>query len=162
MGTKQKLEAFYKMPLEEIIRKIHWENKVSLNEISKYSGVIRQSIMYLCKSHNLELRSIREATRLTKNKGKNHWAWGQTKKTSKLFKRHSERMRNKNPVHNKAALIKITRTKALVYKNNPLTQEILFQKILEPYKVQFVFQYPITPYIIDFFYTQTKLVHRDR
>lgn len=130
---------------------LHNNDKISLNELSKNFNIIRQSLSSLLRRHGFKTRSVKDACALTKNKGKNHWAYGLTKETNDLFLEHSKRMKLKNPTRDIETRSKAAVTRARYFKKNLWPQEVSFKQILDKYSIKYEFQYPIGPYIIDFF-----------
>lgn len=157
LSVRERLEQFFKIPFEEIINDLHLKQNISLNGLFKRSGVSRQAITILAKRSGLRIRSIQEATALTKNKGSNHWAFGKTKETCIHMKNKSELMIKKNPSFDENVLEKAAIKKSKAYARAPFPQETVFLEILESFKVKFIFQYPIKRYIIDFFIPSQNL-----
>lgn len=157
MTKTEELEAFFKMPIEDVIQKLHWEQNLSINELSKRSGIIRQSIMHICKVRGLKIRDVRAATGLTKNKGENHWAFGLRKDKDPRIKVHSERMKDKNPALDPKTREKMSKSISETFRKDPWPQEVAFAKFLEVIGVRFLDQYVIGPFIIDFFVPSLNL-----
>lgn len=139
------IEAFFKLPFNEVIDKLHWEQKLSIKKLSSLCGISRDTFQRQAKNHNLKLRNIKEATALTANKGEKHWAFGIKRPDCSI------RMKEKNPSFNNNNLIKAAKRKSLYFKDNLLPQEIIFSNILDKHNVIYETQYPINRYIIDFF-----------
>lgn len=157
LSSKDKIEKYFKMPFEMVIKELHLKQKISLNELSKRCEINRNSITSIAKKNGLKTRSVKEATRLTKNKGENHWAYGKTKENCKAFKKHSDRMKQKNPSYNLEMLTKSAVKRAETFRKNPWPQEVMFENILKEHKVEYIFQYPIKSFIIDFFIEDISL-----
>lgn len=157
MKARERLENFFRMPLASIIDGPHWRDGVSINELGKRAGVTRQAIIHMCKVAGIRVRSVKEATGLTKNKGERHWAWGKTKETHPTFAVHSRRMKRRNPCKDEATMEKLAIIRSKQFKKKPLTQESQFARILRTEQVSFVFQEPIGRYIIDFFIPEKEL-----
>ena len=155
--AKKRLEIFFKMPFKEIISDLHWNQKKSLKWLADQSNVCRKSITNICVKENISFRSHLESVGLTKNKGPSHWAYGKTKETSITHKNHSIRMKLKNPSASLDIRTKTAKTRAEYFKKNPWPQEIIMRDILSKIGVNFLFQYPIGPYIIDFFLPEINL-----
>jgi very-short-patch-repair endonuclease len=155
--VEKALRDRFNMSLEDVIQKMHWERKISINEISKRAGVIRQSLMHTCKVKGIKLRDVSEATKLTKNKGANHWAYGLRKENDPRIKSHSVRMKRRNPVLNPTTREKMSESISETFRNNPWPQEVAFAKFLEMTGIRFLDQYVIGPYIIDFFIPSLNL-----
>lgn len=151
MSIKQKLEHHYKISLELIYLEIHIKNKISLNQISKDTKIIRQSIAHCFRVHGFIPRNIKEATSLTKNFGSNHYAFGKTNEA------HSKRMIDNNPMLKKENRIKANVGLAKNFNAKMLPQEIKFKEILDSQKVEFITQYLIDVYIIDFYIPKINL-----
>ena len=157
MKIKDKIEKYFGMTIEEIIFKKHLDEKISLNDLSKECGVIRQSFTNIAKKLGLEIRSVKEATRLTRNKGENHFNFGNTKLNNEYCLAASNRMKTKNPTKNVENLTKAAATRSEYFKTKPWPPEIVFIKILNGYKVEYIFQHPIRQYIIDFFIPEKNI-----
>ena len=152
-----KIELHFKMSFKDIINNLHLKNKVSIKQLSLQSKVSRAVFQEHAKRLNLPLRSIQEANKLTLNKGINHWAFGKNKSNSLIHKAHSKRMREHNPMKQNSALIKMAKSNAIHFKNNPLPQELIFKNILKSFNIKHIFQYPINRYVIDFFIPKLNL-----
>lgn len=157
MNSQKKIESFFKLPLEKIISELHHKQKESINSISKKCGVSRQTITNLCTKNGLRIRSVKEATEITKNKGDQHWSYGLTKKSDKRIKKHSVRMKKNNPSRNKQTRIKMSNSIASYFRKLSLPQEIEFKKYLDQYGLKYEYQYPIEQYVIDFYLSDLKV-----
>lgn len=161
MNTKQeaklRAEKYFGISFEEIVLVKHLKEKISLNELSKLCGVTRQSLANIAKRLGLKTRSIKESNVLTKNKGENHFNFGKTKENDEHCKRSSDRMKNKNPIRNPDTRAKASASLAEYFKKNPLKQEAAFSRILKSRDIDFAFQYPIGPYVVDFFIPEKNL-----
>lgn len=146
-----KLEKFFEMPLKDIIDKLHHDDKISVNELSKRSGITRQSITNFALKAGLKIRTVKEATRLTKNKGKKHFMWGKTKDNCDRCMTASLRMKANNPINSIEAATKRAVTISKTFRENLYIQEEIFKEILEKNKVKFEMQTPFGPYNLDFF-----------
>jgi very-short-patch-repair endonuclease len=113
--------------------------------------------MHCCKVNGIKLRSHRDSVNIAPNKGKDHWAYGKTKETHPLYRWASQRMKKDNPSFNMVTSERITRSKALTYRKNPWPQESAFRNLLKQLNISFIFQHPITPYIIDFYIPHKNL-----
>ena len=133
------------MPFNDVITILHHREKISMNELSKRCGITRQCLIGIAKSRGLKIRSVKEATRLTKNKGEKHWCFG------KKFPEQSKKMKENNPAFSNDVLSKRAETVSNTYRKNPLPQEIEFMQILDNLGVEYLFQFPIDRYVIDFF-----------
>ena len=157
LSAIERIEYFFKMKFKDVISDLHWKEKRSIKSLSDECKVSRDSFQKLAKKHNLDLRSIQEATKLTKNKGKDHWAFGLRKDNSDWAKSHSDRMKKNNPMKNFS-----TREKRAVncvehLRKMDLPQEKLFAKILKSLNVSFEAQKPVGPYNCDFFLSDIGL-----
>lgn len=151
MTRLEKIEKFFKMPFEEVISKLHIEQKISLLSLSKQSNVGRDAFQKECEKRGLKLRGIKEARYLSAQRGADHWAYGLTKHTHEMYSKHSERMLKNNPIHDKAIREKQLKSLSKAFAKNPLPQEVVFEKYLKSFNLKYVFQHPISGYIIDFF-----------
>ena len=142
----------------EQIKRMHLEQKLSVLKISEALNVSRDTIYRFGKSRGLIFRNSREAAiAKTANKGKGHWAYGLNKKTSVWANKTSTRMKKNNPSHMPGIREKISRSISETFRSNPWPQEILFREILDKYRIEYTFQYPIGPFIIDFFIASKNL-----
>lgn len=157
MKLKERLEKEFGISFKDLINDLHWKQKISLNEISKRFGTSRQALKFICDKDGINLRSIKEATALTKNKGSKHWMFGRKKENDKYAKLHSERMAKNNPSNNFETRVKTASSRAEYFKRNLLPQEIMVLNILKKLKVKYKEQYPLGPYVIDFFFPSKKL-----
>lgn len=157
LSALTRIEKHFKMPFKQVITDLHLSKQYSINKLSKLCRVCRFSITKLAEDFGLKTRNIKEATKLTKNKGSKHWAFGLTKNTSHLYKRHSIRMKNNNPVFNNDNLVKAAISLSTTFKNNPLPQETKFMQYLDLHKVKYIFQYPLNRYVMDFFIPSKNL-----
>jgi len=139
------------MNLENIISNLHWEQGKSLNLLSKECGVTRQSFTNACKKQGLKTRGVREATKLTKNKGSAHYQFG------KSNPKQAKRMRENNPALIKEYLQRATDKKSETYKKYPWPQEIKMMRILDKRKITYIFQFPACPYILDFYLPEKSI-----
>lgn len=155
--AKERVENYFQMPFEDIIKELHIKEKKSLEELSRQSGIARQTITNIAKRLGLRIRTIQEANKLTKNKGNKHWAYGKTKDNSDWAKSNSDRMKKSNPISNEDTQIKraITMSKAL--KNRRLPQEIQAANIFTSFGIEFIEQYPVGPYNLDFYIKELNL-----
>ena len=153
---KQVLD-FFKIPLEQVIKEMHFKKEISLNELSKMSGISRQSIKNCCDRLGIQTRSIKEATALTKNKGPNHFMWGKTKESCVLALASSNRMKKRNPIKNKNVAIKRANSISKTFSDNLLKQEIKFKNILDENGIKYEIQKPIDKYNLDFFIPDKNL-----
>lgn len=158
LSVKERVEIFFKLPFEEVIQRLHLKDKVSLNALSKKCGVSRQSITSVAKKSGLRVRTVKEATSLTKNKGKNHFRYGRTKETCADLKLQSENMKLNNPMKNRDSSKKRAISMQKVLKKRALPQEVSFSKILKTLNIKFVEQKPVDRYNLDFFIPEKNLV----
>lgn len=147
----KKAEQFFGMPFSEIINVLHLKEKISLNELSKRSGISRQSLAYSAKRLGLKIRSVQEATKLTPNKGDKHFAYGKRKEFDSFAKMHSDRMKKNNPIKNKISQEKRAKSmsRSLIKMNLP--QENKFSEILNLNEVEYERQSAFGPYNLDFY-----------
>jgi len=157
MTSQERLEKFFNMPLQQIIDDLHWKQNKSIKWLSDQSSVCRKTITKICNENNIKIRTHRESTLITDHRGNNHWAFGLNKDNSIIHKRNSERMKIKNPSYNLDAQTKAALKRSEYFKKNPLPQEIFFKNILNKLNIDFIFQYPIGPYVIDFFIPKINL-----
>jgi len=153
-----KIEKHFNMPFSDVITTLHWRDKRSIKSLSDECGISRDTFQRNAKKYGLDLRKAKEACGLTKNKGKDHWAYGLTKENSEWAKNHSDRMVAKNPSQNKRAMEKRAITSAQTLKDKKLPQEIAFAKILKELNIDFEEQTPFGPYNADFFIKDLNLV----
>jgi very-short-patch-repair endonuclease len=145
------------MSFTDVINKIHWEQKKSINELSKSCGVCRTTFIEYAKTFNLKLRNIQDATKINPPTGKRNWMTGRNKNNCKVCKAKSDLMKKNNPGNNDSIRIKMSKSMACFFKQNPLPQEIVFRETLDKNNVEYIFQHPINRYIIDFFIPHKKL-----
>jgi len=149
---KTALEKFYGLPLKKIFQVHHIKNKKTMLQISKETGLIRQSIMHCCKANGVKFRTLTQHHKdLPHPSGKSHWAFGKTKKTSEAYRKHSQAMIANNPIHDPKAAAKRARTIGKTFRKKPLPQEVAFRKKLRGFGLKFRSQYAIGEYTIDFF-----------
>mgnify|MGYP001561183431 CR=1 FL=1 len=151
MTVKEKMESFYKMPIEKIILEIHWNGENSLESIAKKARVTRQAIKNYCDKSNIKVRSQKEALKISYTKGVNHWSYGMRKETSKIHAAHSERMTLNNPIKNTETQNKRAITIAKTFLEKMYPQELRFRDILNKLNIEYEMQKPIGPYNIDFY-----------
>lgn len=140
---KLEIESFFKMPFDQIIKELHWNQRRSINSLSEESGISRYTLTTLAKNHKLKLRG--NDRKVTSGKGKNHWNYGNKDPDQ------SNRMRINNPAKNIDVAIRITKTRADYYRKNQWPQEIEFGKLLKKLGVVALEQHPIGIYTIDFY-----------
>lgn len=154
----KQIEQFFNMSFIDIINRLHWEKGYSIKSLSDKCCVSRDTFMRHSKRLGLKLRNIKEATKLTNNKGKNHWACGLRKENSNWANAHSERMKKNNPMALNDNCRKVALTKSKTYKRKLYPQEVLFEKYLIKYcLLRYESQKPIDRYIIDFFISSLNL-----
>ncbi len=151
MNSKQKVENAFGMSLDKVIKDLHWKQEISINELSKRTPLTRQSFASLIRLNGIKVRTVQQATKLTKNKGENHWAFGKRKESDSRIMKHSARMLKKNPMKKRINTAVRAKSIAKTYRKKPWPQESVFIKFLKKNNIPFIFQYPIGPYIIDFF-----------
>lgn len=145
------------MPVKNVISKFHWEQGTSLNKLATMCGVSRQSITNICRRLGLRTRTIKEATKLTTNKGEKHYMSGKTKENCKLALSSSLRMKENNPTTSIESRTKAAKTRSKYFKKNLWPQERLTMNLLRSLNIPFISQHPIGPYIIDFFIPSKNL-----
>lgn len=150
MKARLKLETHFSLPLKEIIEELHWKQKLSLNQIAKESGISRQGLAHMARVAGLKLRSIKEATLLTSNRGTRHWAYGLTKNNNSVFAKHADRMKSKNPIKNLSTRERAALTRSHTFRANLLPQEREMSRTLNTLGIEHFKQQAIGPYIIDF------------
>ena len=131
MSRLEKIELYFKMPFVDVINKLHLKQKRSLLSLSQESGIGRDAFQKQCENLGLNLRGRKEARSLSVLRGEDHWAYGLTKENSKLYARHSDRMKKNNPSKDKNTRSKISKSIAERFKSNPLPQEFEFEKYLK-------------------------------
>ena len=136
---------------------MHWKEKKSIKSLSDSCGISRDTFDKNAKTLDIKLRSIKDAAKITNNRGKKHWAFGLRKENSTWAKKHSVRMKKNNPCSNPETLRKKQETTANTYRKNPLEQEKIFGKILRNHNIKYEDQHPIGAYIIDFFIPNLNL-----
>lgn len=151
------VESFFKMPFKRVIEELHWDKNISINTLGKQCGVSRQTLSTIAKSMGLEIKSPLLAIETYPRRKEDHWAFGLTKKTSRVHKEHSERMKRKNPTHNIDAASRAAEGRAKLFRENPLPQEVIFCDVLKGLGVPFDFQYPFKQYVLDFFLPNKNL-----
>ena len=133
-----------------------------MNALSKSCGVSRQTIKNLADRFGLDTRSVAEATKLTKNRGENHFLYGKTKNNCSIARAHSERMKLDNPIKNVEARNKRAVTISRTFSKNLLPQEKAFKKILSKYGVIFETQKAVGRFNLDFFCSEFVFSYRNR
>lgn len=152
------IEEYFEMNFSDVIQKLHLDNKRSIKSLSDECGVSRDTFQRQAKNLGLKLRNIQDATKLNKNKGHNHWAFGKTKANSEWAIAHSDRMIKNNPMHNVESKEKRAKTFSKTLASEiVLPQEVQFKSGLRSKRVEFIFQYPIGPYVIDFYIPSKNL-----
>jgi very-short-patch-repair endonuclease len=154
---KTQIEAHFKKPLARIISENHWRDKTPILSLAKNAGVVRQSLMHLCKVEGLKLRDHKESISIRDTRREKHWAWGRTKKDCRAYALASRRLKNKNPMHDEKLAAKIAESKAVTYRRKLWPQEERFLEIISKKKIGFEMQKPIGRYIIDFFIPDLQL-----
>lgn len=154
----EKIEKYFNMPFEKVILDLHWEQKISINSLSKQCGVSRDTFGKHANKLHLQLRSNKEATKLTQNKGPKHWAFGLRKESSSWAKAHSDRMKLNNPVKKDCILKKFLKSQRSNLLNNLSEQEIIFKNLLINLEIEFEMQKIIGRYIVDFFIPSKHLI----
>lgn len=161
MTAKDKIEYFFNMSFELVIKKLHIEDKITILELSNRSGISRDSFQRLSKKYGLKIRSPKEARSIVIEKGvcskENHWAWGLRKENSNWAKMHSERMKKYNPSFDKEINKKTAITFSKTLTKRASDSEKLAYKILSDLNIDFEFQKPIDKYIIDFFLNEKQI-----
>lgn len=149
---QDEIENFFNMSFIDVIKILHLEKKVSINQLSKMTLISRDTFMRLCKKYNLNTLSHAEAIKLTPfNKGEKHWAFNKKRPDC------SKRMKENNPSIKNSNLIKMAISKSEYLKLRPLPQEQIFLTFLEKHKIKYIFQYPINRYVIDFFIPENNI-----
>lgn len=157
MTALQKIELYFKLPFKKVISKLHWKEKRSIKSLSDECGVSRDTFQRLSKGFNIDLRSLQDAAKLTKNRGERHWAFGLTKDNSEWANNSSRRMTKNNPANDRKLAIKRARTISKLYKEKLLPQELKMKDILDKAFIKYEVQKPIGPYVIDFFIPDLNL-----
>lgn len=145
-----KIESYFGMELKTILEELHWKQQRSIKSLSDECKVSRDTFQKQAARLNLPLRNIVDATRLTKNKGKNHWAYGLRKETSAWAKAHSDRMKTNNPAKDIKVREKMSKSLSKTFLDKLLPQEIKFAEILKKHDIPFVMQVAFGSYILDF------------
>lgn len=159
MKTKLEISAekHFDMPFKDIVNELHMKREISLNTLSKQSGISRQSLTNIARRLNLEVRSVSAAAKLTKNRGDRHFMFGKTKQNCTLAKKHSDRMKSFNPIHCPKAQNKRALSISKTFIKNILPQEKIFKDILESYGIDFEMQKALGKYNLDFFIPSLSL-----
>ena len=157
MTRIEKIEKHFGMTFVDVIKKLHLRDKRSLLSLSQESGVGRDAFQKQCEKIGLKLRGVAEARSLSAQRGEEHWAWGLTKETHPMYRRHSQRMLTKNPSKDKKTREKMSIRMAEHFKKNPWPQEIEFEKYLKKTGLEFIRQHPIKSFVIDFFIPELML-----
>jgi len=157
-SVKSRIELYFKIPIDKIVNELHWRDERSLNSLAAECGESRQSLSNLIRREKLKKRGHKEAVAMTKNKGNNHWNFGNNKESSIHAKNTSERMLKNNAIKVKGAAEKRALSMSKVLKDRELPQEVEFSKILTSLGVGFEEQTPFGKYNADFFLPKFNLI----
>lgn len=157
MSKLKKIEAFYQKDFKKVIQEEHHEKKRSILSISKECSVSRDSIYNYCKLLNIKTRTSSEQSIASYKAGRVHPLLGLTKETNERLLRQSNLMKIKNPSRLISVRTKAAKKRALYFKENPLPQELFTIEILKQIGVDFIFQHPFGPYVLDFYLPSKKI-----
>lgn len=150
--TIEKVEKYFKIPFADVINILHIKEKRPMIELATMCNVSRIAMSDNAKKLGLKTMSPKEAALVKRGgKGEDHWAYGIKRPEQSI------RMKKNNPSKDNKTLIKMAISKANFLKENPLLAEELCSDLLEKHNVDFIFQYPINRYVIDFFIPSANL-----
>lgn len=162
---------------KEFIAEHNYRLKKSLRAIEREFSLSNGTVSRWCIKHGIETLSRSDiASICAKDKvargigvGENHWAYGLTKETSVTHRKHSERMKRNNPVHNAVTKVKILNSMCEMQRAKKWPSEIPVINILCKYKIDFIHQVVIGNRIVDFTIPKAKIIiesdgrgHKDR
>lgn len=139
--------------------------KKSLREIEREFSLANGTMSRWCRVHSIDTLSKADMASIIGKRnselglttGANHWAYGMTKENSDIFKRHSERMKANNPVHNAFTRAKIINSMAENFRKNIASSEIKVLEFLTNNGFDFVHQYVFGNRIVDFAIPSAKI-----
>lgn len=155
MTKRELIEKKYGMSFKSFIEEYHWSRGLSFSEIEAMTGIFRQSLTDICDKLNIKRKT--HAQSIKPKIGKDHWAFGLNKKNSKPHRQASKRMRLNNPTFDLDVRIRAALKRADTFRLSPWPQEKAVIDLLDSLGATYEFQYPIGPFVIDFFFPKIKL-----
>jgi len=131
MKYKKLIESHFGMGFEDVIRRLHIEKNRSIASIAREAGVSHTPIVTLAKRLNIKLRNRKDASICN--------------------------MINNNPAKIPEIREKMSRSMSVHFAKNLLPQEKAFKLFAELFITDITPQYPIGPYVIDFFVPDKNL-----
>ena len=138
----------------------------SLREIEREFGLANGTMSRWAKKHGIKTLNRSEIAKIYGKRrvaegigtGSNHWAYGLTKETSGTHRKHSERMKANNPVHNAFTKAKILESMAIGQREKLWQSEVPILNRLEKFGFDFVHQFIINNRICDFAIPSAKII----
>ena len=154
---------------EEIISLVkndHWIHGKSLRLIERDNGMSNDTIRKRCIKLGIETKSRRQSIidnekHCPHPKGKDHWRMNDIEASKRLAERHSQAMKDNNPVHNPEVRDRMLTSLQTRFKKNPTFHESLFIDILTKSNNSFEFQPRIDKYIPDFLIGDSLILEID-
>lgn len=171
---EQSLSASMDEPLPDVLRRLYLVEHKTYREICSMLNIGTRTLMKLLAKYDIQPRSPQEAitlqwvrnpqrrqqqsTRSKANTGNPSWSKGLTKTDHPSVMRFSvTKMGDLNPMKQMSTREKRAQSISKYYREHPFPQEQTLAAALDHAGIEYTFQHPLGPYVLDFAFVPHKL-----